>query len=372
MFDQYPTPFLRSPEEAYDLVVGQWYNNFQNDPGFRLFEDDDTEYTETILSDLTGFMLYYQDCLPTEWTVDRIEHCLMIDFPRSLYRDGEYIYSVPVVLTQFFHYLENSGLLSGAADIARYIDDNRFDFYAEMDEPDSYSMRKGLLISAEDEGIDTDDETAVLAYLEKIGDREMDGVEPEVTDNLYFVLSSWVVPFSDSRYITLIDTASGQEVIEIITTLAGVLIQENKNPHEWSVSDLVQIIEEVLIPYPMTPKKRELFIPVIHAFFTFLAEEDIFTHAQEIAEAILPLHDRFVSESSSNSLGIAAEILLNHLFKAGVDVDDESAVDAYVKTHKDEIVQDLLLSGDPELMKEMTKVVVMNPDSDKKSYLQIR
>ena len=157
-----------------------------------------------------------------------------------------------------------------------------------MDNPDNYSMRKGLLTSAEDEGIDTNDETAVLEYFKKIGDREMDGVDPDVTDTFYFILTSWVLPFSDSRYVSVIGPAPGEEVTAIITILAGLLIEKNIDPYEWKAPDVVRVIDEDLILSPLSEKRRELFIPVIHAFFTFLAGEGFHPHAREIAGAILP------------------------------------------------------------------------------------
>ena len=129
MFDQYPTSFLTNPADAYNLVIGRWYNDFRKNPAFDELETDEKRNAEMILSDLTGFMLYYQDCQPSEWTTEGIEHCLMIDLPRSLYRDFKYLYDVTEVLTSFFLYLNSSDLLSGASDIARYIDVNEIEFY---------------------------------------------------------------------------------------------------------------------------------------------------------------------------------------------------------------------------------------------------
>lgn len=78
-------------------------------------------------------MLYYQGCEPSEWSVEGIEHCLRIDFPRSLFRTEEYLYSVDDVLIQFFNYLEASELLPGAADIALVIEEKRTEFWEAME-----------------------------------------------------------------------------------------------------------------------------------------------------------------------------------------------------------------------------------------------
>jgi hypothetical protein len=367
MFDQYPTSFMRNPADAYNLVIGRWHNDFRKNPAFDELDTDEKRNVETILSDLTGFMLYYQDCQPSEWTMEGIEHYLMVDLPRSLYRDFEYLYDVTEVLISFFRYLDSSDLLPGASDIARYIDENELEFYEKMEDPDNYSMRKGLLTSAEDEGIDTNDETAVLAYFKKIGDREMDGVDPDVTDTFYFILTSWVLPFSDSRYVSVISPAPGEEVTAIITILAGLLIEKNIDPYEWKAPDVVRVIDEDLILSPLSEMRRELFIPVIHAFFTFLAEEGFHPHAREIAGAILPLQEHFLDPSKSK-LGKTTEVMLKHLFQAGVDIEDEKAVEDFVKTHEFEIMLDLLASENPELAKVITEANFGNTRSDTLSF----
>jgi hypothetical protein len=355
MFDQFPTAFLRDPQESYDLVIGQWFKGFLKSKESEELEEEELEYAEKILYDLTGFMLYYQDCTPSEWNADRIRQCYLTDFPRSLFRDDEYIYFAPEVLTWFFQYLENTQLLPGALDIVCLVDENRYEFYEEMDDVDNYSMRKGVLITADEEGIDTSDEYAVLECFKDIGNRELDGFDPDVIQSLYFILSSWVLPFSDSRYTTQIGSVPSEEMTENITILAGFLIQKNLDPCAWQASDVVQILTEDLNEYPMGPVRRKFFIPVLHTFFSFLAGEGLHPNAREIADAILPLQDMFVSDSSSDMLGLSAEIIHKRLVRSGVDIVDESAIDAYVIAHRDEIIQDLLLSENPELIAALTK-----------------
>jgi hypothetical protein len=364
MFDQFPTSFLKNPAEAYNLVIGRWYNDFLKSQEFSDIDDGVREYTGTILSDMTGFMLYYQDCEPSAWNMENIQHCLLIDYPRSLFRTEEYLYSVDGVLIHFFNYLEASQLLPGSADIVSMIEEIRVEFWEEMEDPDNYSMRKRILFASEDEDFDINDEKTVIAYFKSVGEQEMEGFDPDFIDALNFVLTTWIVPFSDSRYITSIGTACGKEVTEVISIITGYLIQENINPLQWDVSDIIRVIEEYLIPFPVEQEVRELYIPVAHAFFTFLAEEGLHPHAREIADAILPMHERVISDTEAAKVGRITEIMLQHLFQDRVDIEDEAAVDAYLRSHGFDILIECIASEYPELGEEIVKAGLKDKKSD--------
>ncbi|WP_319579884.1 hypothetical protein [uncultured Methanospirillum sp.] len=272
MHDQFPTAFPRDSRLAFDLI-DEWYDDFTKSLEYQQLDEEDNEYAHEVVTDLAVFLLYYQDCLPSEWTKNTVERCLMVDFPRSLYRDGEYIYSVPGVLTQFFRYLHRLKRLSKANAIAKGIETLKNDFYEVMDNPDLYSMRKSLLIGAEDEGVDTDDFEEVLKYFQKVGERMMEGVDPNVTNTLYSILSTWVLPFSDSRYVSDLNQVSGTDVIDVLSTMVGLLVQEISNPNEWNVSDVCKSIENTLIPCPMDPKTKNSLSQLLMPFLHFLEKK---------------------------------------------------------------------------------------------------
>ncbi|HWQ65126.1 MAG TPA: DUF6398 domain-containing protein, partial [Methanospirillum sp.] len=355
MLDHYPTAFPRDSVPAFDLT-GAWVNNFTKSPEFQEFEEEDIEYVRDIVTVLTGFLLYYQDCTPSEWTMDKVERCLMVDFPRSLFRDEEYIDSFPEVLIQFFRYLHRSKSLPKANTIAKGIETRKYDFYEMMDDPELYSMRKALLITAEDEGVDPDDSEEVLKYFLKTGERMMEGVDPKVTKALGFILSSWVLPFSDSRYVSDLDQVTGSDVIEVLSTMAGLLVEENPNPNEWNASDIFNSIENNLIPCPMDPRTKKFIIPIAHAFFTFLAKKNLQPNALEIAEAILPLQERVISESSDIH-GFMMGILAKHLLRSGIDIDDDEKIRAFLEMHGEKIFIDMLQSGDRDQVQQIAQLV---------------
>lgn len=54
MFDQFPTSFIRNPSEAYNQVIGRWYNDFLKIQEFKDIDDDERGFAFPILSDLTA------------------------------------------------------------------------------------------------------------------------------------------------------------------------------------------------------------------------------------------------------------------------------------------------------------------------------
>jgi hypothetical protein len=84
MIDQYPTPFRIDPKPSYDLITNTWFPGFSHHVLFTQLDDDEKRYAEQIILDFTGFILYYQDCTPEDWSPSVIERCLLKDFPGVL------------------------------------------------------------------------------------------------------------------------------------------------------------------------------------------------------------------------------------------------------------------------------------------------
>ena len=197
MFDQYPTPFLTDPKPSFDLITDLWYPGFCAHETYENLDDEEKTLGKQILLDFTGFMLYYQDCPPAEWAAEKVERCLLIHFPRSLYREWEYTNCILDVLENFFEFLKDENLLSITDELDAFFDQINEDFYENMDEVDNYSLRKGSRFAAEEEGIDPDDMDAVTNYFQSVGTNMLEGVEPKYTSLINNYLTSWVFPFSD-------------------------------------------------------------------------------------------------------------------------------------------------------------------------------
>ncbi len=364
MIDQYPTSFEEDPQPALDLVIGSWYPGFCASSFAERMEDTDSEYAESIISDLTGFMLYYQNCQPADWNADRIEHCLLVDYPRSLFRDDEYVNAVPGVLMFFFEYLQKSDLQPKAGEIVTLLEMIYDDFLEEMEDVDNYSVRKSLFISADNDGVDIRDTDAVMSYFRKIGEEQMEDSEADLFETLCFIQSSWVLPFTDSRYISRITLDHGDPVAEIVCTFLPILIGDaGFSPENWDAPAVVKGFETYM-DYPMEKWKRELSVPVLHAFFTYLADGNLQPHAREIADAILPLQDRVPTKPASDMPEGLEVFLLNACIESGVNLSDERALEEFLDTNQERLFLDFIRLSDPETLTGMMELMLGKKKSE--------
>ncbi|HOJ96130.1 MAG TPA: hypothetical protein PK024_04735 [Methanospirillum sp.] len=179
MMDQYPTPFRIDPKPSYDLITKTWFPGFSGHVLFTYLDDDEKEYAEQIILDFTGFILYYQDCTPENWSPAVIERCLLKDFPRSLARTEEYEYAIFNVLFNFFAYLREENLLPAADDLFSHVISIKDEFDKRMGDTDLYSPRKALIISSLNEGIQEDDYDAMIEYFNQVGSRELADIDAD-------------------------------------------------------------------------------------------------------------------------------------------------------------------------------------------------
>ena len=264
MFRQYPSAFLADPEPSFDLIKNSWYPGFCAHKLYENLDDVEEELVEEIITDLTGFLLYYHNCPPEEWTEEQIRHCLLTDYPRSLLRDDDYIYSALSVLKVFFIYLDDSGLINCGDELVSMIDTDEYLFIEEMEDEENYSLRKRILFVASYEGIDVNDADSVVQYFKEIGQNVLDDDNPELVDAISTAISSFGFPFSDSRHAAAIPSAKARDVCSVIPVLCGSLINEsNQDPKMWKPEDVSEIITEQFITYPLEKETREVFIPII-------------------------------------------------------------------------------------------------------------
>jgi len=341
MIDLYPTAFRTDPQSSFDLITKTWFPGFSNHVLFDNLDIDEQEYAEQILLDFTGFVLYYQNCVPEDWSPSVIEHCLVKDFPRSLARTEEYEYSIFNVLLNFFAFLKEENLHPAADDLFSHLISLDDKFREKMEDTDLYSPRKSLIITSMNEGIQEDDYDAMLKYFNQVGYRELADFDTGTIEIINKIMGTWVLPFSDSWYITNVEDATGNEIIFVISLLITGTLSNSLYvpPSDWYTDVIADFIEDVLVPYPLPRKIREICIPIFHAFFTYMADQNLHPHAREIASDILPLQEKMITEGPDEDDSDIQLFLIQSLLDSDVDVSDEQAILDYIDDNKEELFQ---------------------------------
>ena len=292
----------------------------------------------------------------------------MKDFPRSLARKEEYDYATFNVLLNFFAYLREENLLEGANDLFSHLIEIEDEFEEKMRDVDLYSPRKAFVIVALEEGIDVNDPDALQEFYVKVGASEMKGHKPEIVDAINQVIVSWVLPFSDSRYIPAIDSATGDDVILMTGLLLGSLVEDmGVKSHEWDSDNVTKSIQKTLIPYPFPNDTRALCIPILHAFFTYLADENLQLHARDIADSILPLQEQMMAEGSEKSSDLEF-FMARAVINSGVDPTDEAAIMDFLDENKDALMLEYMKTKKPEEIRKLLFDNITNTDFLRKNH----
>ncbi|PWR73436.1 DUF6398 domain-containing protein [Methanospirillum stamsii] len=369
MYEIYPTRFLTDPGPSFDLISDVWFPRFSDTARFEELYDEEKECAEQILLDLTGFILYYQNCIPEAWSFSHIEHCLLIDFPRSLSRSKEYECCIHTVFCTFFAFLNEENLISDAEKIICSLPSIEDEFFEAIEDVNLYSTRKALIVSAMDDGIDVNDSDALDDYLLDIAHREMEGIDPDIYEKINEVMKSWVFPFSDSRYLAAIHEADGDDLVLIISLLLGSLtVEEGIPPLEWDKDSILHAIQTMLIPYPFKKRTRETCIPILRAFFTYLGDEHLQPHAHEIADFILPLHEEMISYTPNPDNEVEF-FFAQSVLESGVDINEE-AIGEFLDENKEALILDYISSKGPGAFDVLLKNSGFNPqviDSPRKT-----
>jgi len=355
MMDQYPTPFRIDPKPSYDLITKTWFPGFSGHVLFTYLDDDEKEYAEQIILDFTGFILYYQDCTPENWSPAVIERCLLKDFPRSLARTEEYEYAIFNVLFNFFAYLREENLLPAADDLFSHVISIKDEFDKRMGDTDLYSPRKALIISSLNEGIQEDDYDAMIEYFNQVGSRELADIDADTVEIVNKIMGTWVLPFSDSRYMSDVEGANGDDLIFVTSLLITGTLSNRPHmpPSDWDTEIIFEFIKDQLAPHPIPKKIREKCIPILHGFFTFLADQNLQPHAREIANDILPLQEMMITKESDEDVSDMEFFLVQSLLKAGVDISDEEAICDFLDENTEKLLQKFIESSDAEELKKL-------------------
>jgi hypothetical protein len=133
-------------------------------------------------------------------------------------------------------------------------------FREKMEDTDLYSPRKSLIIASMNEGIQEDDYDAMLKYFNQVGYRELADFDTGTIEIINKIMGTWVLPFSDSWYITNVEDATGNEIIFVISLLITGTLSNSLYvpPSDWYTDVIADFIEDVLVPYPLPRKIRDM------------------------------------------------------------------------------------------------------------------
>jgi hypothetical protein len=127
--------------------------------------DEQKMESEFVVMSFVEYMYTYHDLKPLEWDEKGVEDCCLYTLPRKISAGESYFKAVAPVLSAFFDFLGEKGLLSNAADLARRVREIDGEIVENASNPRNWGMAKSLVMAAIDAGVDITSEKEMNNFI---------------------------------------------------------------------------------------------------------------------------------------------------------------------------------------------------------------
>jgi len=145
--------------------IHRWIIKFSKSKYFEELTKEQTEEAEFVISSFAEFMYSYQLLSPEEWDEDGLEECCLDVIPRKVSADESYFRSIAPVLSAFFSFTEEKGLLRNASRLARRVKKIDNQIVKNASNPKNWGMAKSFAMTAKQAGFDITDEKEMERFI---------------------------------------------------------------------------------------------------------------------------------------------------------------------------------------------------------------
>ncbi|MFQ5887636.1 MAG: SEC-C metal-binding domain-containing protein [Candidatus Hydrothermarchaeales archaeon] len=156
-----------SDEELEEILdrVHEWGFEFSKSRYFDDLSEEQKQESEFILMCFAEFMYSYHGLSPEEWDEEGLEECCLESLPRKITAGESFYCSVSPVLSAFFTFAGDRGLLGNSLNLARRVREIGKEIIENATDPGNWGMAKSIVMSAIDAGVDIEDEEELDRYI---------------------------------------------------------------------------------------------------------------------------------------------------------------------------------------------------------------
>lgn len=163
-------------EEVLDQAW-EWGVEFSKSEYFEELTDEQKRHSEFITQSFAEFMYSYYGLQPEEWgerTIDGgLEECCTWVFPKRITADQSCFESIAPVLSAFFSFAGEKGLLNNASELVERVQDIEREIVENASNPKNWGLAKSFLMIAKEAGVDIEDEQELNDFLKSCGARPL-------------------------------------------------------------------------------------------------------------------------------------------------------------------------------------------------------
>jgi len=159
-----------SDEELDEILdrVYEWGVEFSTSKYFEELTEEQKQESEFVVMSFTEYMYSYQGLLPEEWNDESggLEECCLYTLPRKITADESYFRSIAPVLSAFFKFAGEKGLLRNASNLVRRIEGIDKQIIKNASNPKNWGIAKSLAMAAIDAGVDITNEKEMKEFVD--------------------------------------------------------------------------------------------------------------------------------------------------------------------------------------------------------------
>ena len=139
--------------------VEKWFVSFSDSTYFKKLTEEQEYESDLIISSFGDLMYSYHLLSPEEWDEDGyLEDCCENILPRKITAGKSFFRSVAPVLSAFFTFIEEEGMLKNSSALEKRVKKIHKKIIKNAANPKHWGMAKSLLMAAKKGGVDIEDE----------------------------------------------------------------------------------------------------------------------------------------------------------------------------------------------------------------------
>jgi len=264
---------------------------------------------------------------PKSWNEENVSECALYLIPEAIRLHALSPATVTPVLSAFFQFLDRKQYLSAASPLKEIITSLEPEIIRRSRFPLYWILKKKFIDDVNAQGEPSHLPSAFSDQAE---------YERYLYQCLFLVVENWGMLFAQSDQYKLLDTGYQEQSEYIISSITDAcLIYYKKRPQEWDVDTISNCLLDL---YPRdaieSPEFFAALVPVLSAFFRFLAQQELHDTASEIASHIESIAQDVVKHSGDPAFWSKEK--LTSIFST-IEWDDpqmEGKVKAYLASKK--------------------------------------
>jgi hypothetical protein len=149
-------------------TVSTWGVAFSESTYFEDLTEEQKRESEFIILSFTDYMYTHHGLSPEEWDDEdsELEECCLYTLPQTITADKSYFRSIAPVLSAFFSFVKEQGLLRNAATLATRVKALDREIVKNACDPHNWGHAKSFMMAAKDAGVDTTSIEALNKFLQ--------------------------------------------------------------------------------------------------------------------------------------------------------------------------------------------------------------